>query len=128
LYGLQCGTPVPNWRHKLRGTYTVPTYWLDSTVTASAAWRYISAVRADSLSSPNNADSRLPSFSYLDLTASISFKGAYTFRVGVNNVLDKDPPIIGTGSLPSVFGNGNTFPQVYDSLGRYAFAGVTVDF
>ena len=26
------------------------------------------------------------------------------------------------------FGNGNTFPQVYDALGRYLFAGVTVDF
>jgi len=25
-------------------------------------------------------------------------------------------------------GNGNTFPQVYDALGRYVFAGVTVDF
>jgi iron complex outermembrane receptor protein len=25
-------------------------------------------------------------------------------------------------------GNGNTYPQVYDALGRYVFAGVTVEF
>jgi hypothetical protein len=24
--------------------------------------------------------------------------------------------------------NGNTFPQVYDALGRYLFAGFTIDF
>jgi outer membrane receptor protein involved in Fe transport len=44
----------------------------------------------------------------------------------VNNVLDADPPIsdnVGAGS-----GNGNTYPQVYDALGRWVFAGVTVDF
>jgi len=26
-----------------------------------------------------------------------------------------------------VFGNGNTFPQVYDTLGRYIFINVTAD-
>ena len=25
-------------------------------------------------------------------------------------------------------GNGNTYPQVYDALGRFVFAGVTIDF
>jgi hypothetical protein len=28
----------------------------------------------------------------------------------------------------TVSANGNTFPQMYDSLGRFIFAGVTVDF
>jgi len=27
-----------------------------------------------------------------------------------------------------VFCNGNTFPQVYDTLGRYVFVGLTADF
>jgi len=27
-----------------------------------------------------------------------------------------------------VFCNGNTFPQVYDTLGRYVFLGLTADF
>jgi outer membrane receptor protein involved in Fe transport len=45
-----------------------------------------------------------------------------TLRLGVNNIFDKDPPIIGASTLPGPpAGNGNTFPQVYDSLGRYIF-------
>lgn len=127
-YGLQCGTPVPLWRHKLRATYTVPTELYSGVASFSTAWRYISSVRADELSGPNDADRRLSSRNYIDLTAAMTFKGSYTFRVGVNNVFDKDPPIIGSGALPGVFGNGNTFPQVYDALGRYLFAGMTVDF
>jgi outer membrane receptor protein involved in Fe transport len=44
-------------------------------------------------------------------------------RLGVNNIFDKDPPLQGLS-----LGNGNTYPQVYDALGRYMFAGFTVDF
>jgi outer membrane receptor protein involved in Fe transport len=49
------------------------------------------------------------------------------FRVGVNNVFDKDPPLVGS-NLPATTGNGNTFPQVYDALGRFVFVGLTADF
>ena len=44
-------------------------------------------------------------------------------RLGINNVLDNDPSI---NSSEGTTGNGNTYPQVYDALGRYIFAGVTV--
>jgi outer membrane receptor protein involved in Fe transport len=48
-------------------------------------------------------------------------------RLGVNNLLDKDPPltsVVATGDG----GMGNTYPAFYDTLGRYVFFGVTVDF
>ena len=45
------------------------------------------------------------------------------FRAGVNNIFDKDPPVQGLSQ-----GNGNTYPQMFDSMGRYLFAGFTVDF
>lgn len=48
-----------------------------------------------------------------------------TLRAGVNNVLDRDPPI---SPAASTDGNGNTFPQTYDSMGRYVFFGVTANF
>ena len=48
--------------------------------------------------------------------------------VGVNNVLDKDPPILPSTSLPAPFFNGNTYPQVYDTLGRYIFMNLKADF
>ena len=52
----------------------------------------------------------------------------YNFRMGVNNVFDRDPPVIGQKELPGVVGSGNTFPQIYDVLGRFLFVGVTADF
>ena len=49
-------------------------------------------------------------------------------RVGVNNVLDRAPPVVGSGSAgPSIGGNGNTFPGLYDALGRYVFIGLSVE-
>jgi hypothetical protein len=36
--------------------------------------------------------------------------------------------VIGTTDLPSTSGNGNTFPGVYDSLGRYFFGQFEVQF
>ena len=60
------------------------------------------------------------------MTARITNK--FNLRFGANNILDKSPPVAGSQVVAAPFGNGNTFPQVYDSLGRYMFAGVTVDF
>ena len=54
-----------------------------------------------------------------------ALRAGVTLRAGVNNVLDDDPQLsysVGTT------GNGNTYPQVYDSLGRYFFFGVTANF
>ena len=56
-------------------------------------------------------------------------------RLGVNNLLDKEPPLVTSGSgrfgqsaCAGVVCNGNTYPGSYDSLGRYLYAGVTLDF
>ncbi|MHB1871011.1 MAG: TonB-dependent receptor domain-containing protein [Steroidobacteraceae bacterium] len=140
-YGPICGEPVSKWRHRASVTWMTPWHGLQATAT----WRYYSAVTLDQLS-PNptlglinggasiangqisNTDAHIGSYSYLDLTAAMPVAPGVTVRLGVNNVLDKQPPVIGLSDLPSVFGNGNTFPQVYDSLGRYIFADVTAKF
>ena len=76
----------------------------------------------------SNTDAAIKAYNYLDLTAAIKVADKITFRIGVNNVFDKDPPVIGTTNLPSTAGNGNTFPQVYDALGRYIFGEITAQF
>ena len=43
------------------------------------------------------------------LTKNVTLSGS------INNLLDKDPPVLNTGAP---FGNGNTYPIVYDALGR----------
>ena len=66
--------------------------------------------------------------SYFDLAFSARVGDKYSFRLGANNLLDKQPPIVGGEVANAPFGNGNTFPQVYDALGRFLFAGVTINY
>jgi outer membrane receptor protein involved in Fe transport len=103
-------------------------------------WRYIAAVDDDRTSSDPSltadviqTDKHLGSRSYFDLTGSYTMSdmgpfSSVTGRLGINNILDKDPPLVGQDTCPAVFCNGNTFPQVYDTLGRYVFVGLTADF
>ena len=121
-FGNTCGTPLPKWRHTARATWRSP-YDLDVTL----SWRFFNKVTdegnssneqlnggvvGDNLISPNGGFS---SRSYFDLSASYTFKKNYSVRVGVKNLFDKDPPLAVTGAP---FGNGNTYPVIYDSLGR----------
>jgi iron complex outermembrane recepter protein len=134
LYGLVCGAPQPKWRHTLTGTWETPVQGLSATL----QWRYLGSVSEDASSSNpilqflsgglNPTDAHHPSINYLDVSAAWRVAEKYTFRVGINNLLDKDPPINGTSSCPVGQCNGNTFPQVYDALGRYVFAQITAQF
>jgi iron complex outermembrane receptor protein len=118
------GPPLPKWRHRLRATWK-PSQGFE----AAATWRYIHStdvnpqVEQDFLVSAAMAS--IPSVSYLDLAGSWNITKQLTLRGGVNNVLDRDPPL----SLgPAPVGNGNTFAQVYDSLGRHFFVALTAKF
>jgi outer membrane receptor protein involved in Fe transport len=130
LYGTTCGVPSPEWRHSARVTWATP--W---NMDLSLAWRYFDAVEVDTSStqpllagSPAPVDLELDEQNYFDIAASWTFAEAYTVRLGINNVLDDDPPLGGSGSVPTGAGNGNTFPQVYDALGRYVFMGISAKF
>ncbi|NBW07729.1 MAG: TonB-dependent receptor [Caulobacteraceae bacterium] len=116
----QCGVPNPEWRHRARVTWSTP--W---PVELSGTWRYYSAVDYGSSltgSVSGRLDSTLEAMSYFDLAASWDVRDNVTARVGINNVLDTDPPMTTVGS------NGNTYPQLYDALGRYMFVSLTANF
>lgn len=126
FYGPICGLPIPTWRQRLRTTWSMP--W---NVDLSATWRRLSAVKLGTANEPATSpgtDLRISAFDYLDLAAAWKVSDKVSVRGGVNNVADKQPPVIGRDSLPFGIGNGNTFPQLYDALGRYLFVGVTADF
>jgi iron complex outermembrane recepter protein len=136
LYGSICGVPAPEWRHKLDATWRTPWSGIDLTL----SWRYFDAVTQDSQDSneflsflgttagADATDAELGSRSYIDLTGSVTLADKYTLRVGVNNLFDKDPPLNGANACPTGPCNGNTWPQVYDAIGRQIFGLVTVDF
>jgi outer membrane receptor protein involved in Fe transport len=138
LYGAICssgGDPGPNfkWRHNARLTWLTP--W---DVDVSLNWRYLSAVKLDFNNSQpalNNGsydayDAVIPAYSYLDVSVAWRLWKKYTLRAGVNNILDKDPPINSDLAVYGVNGgaNGNVYTGTYDSLGRMIFASINAKF
>ncbi|MGV0034019.1 MAG: TonB-dependent receptor domain-containing protein [Candidatus Azotimanducaceae bacterium WSBS_2022_MAG_OTU7] len=117
-WGGSCGYPTPDVQNNLRVTWTTP--W---DVRASLLWRHISAI--DDLNS-SNVD--LDSIDYFDLAGVWDVNETTAVYVGMTNVFDEEPPIAGNGAGPSNNGNGNIFPGMYDALGRYWFARVSVGF
>ncbi len=131
--GLTCGTPNPVYRHNFRVTWRTPVEGLQ----VSGRWRYVSSVDAQQTSSNPflqgvaifPADQHIGAQNYFDLSGTWRVRDKVTFRAGVNNVADREPPLVGSATAGSnAFANGNTYPQVYDPLGRYVFVGATVDF
>ncbi len=118
LYGGDCGTPNPEYRHRLMGTWQSP-FDVDVTTT----WRYFGSVNQDA-GITNTINDHFSSKSYIDLAATWRMKENVAFRAGINNLFDVDPPL--SSSVGAGFGNGNTFPGVYDSVGRLLFMGVNV--
>lgn len=129
LHGANCGAPLPKWRHRVRAVWGTP--WND--VELAATWRYVKGVKLDATSDNpllatefEAADARLGARNYLDLVGSWAINKQFTFRAGMNNALDKDPPL--SGVIAETLGNGNTYPQVYDALGRHIFLNLTAKF
>jgi outer membrane receptor protein involved in Fe transport len=110
-----CIGAFPEWAHTFRTTWATP--W-DFDVTAM--WRYVGEVEDRTA---NNRD--WAAYSWLDLAANWQVTDSTALRIGINNALDKDPPVSSdVGNAP---GNGNVFPGFYDSLGRYIFAGISLE-
>jgi len=133
-WGTTCGAPVPHWRHMMNTTWSLPWFGLDLT----ARWRLIGPSKVDrSSSNPAlkadfyTATSHIPGYNYIDLSLSAPVTSYVDVRVGVNNIADKNPPLVLNGSLsdcPNSTCNDNTWVGTYDSLGRYLYAHVSVKF
>jgi iron complex outermembrane recepter protein len=141
-FGTICGASNPSWRHVLNMTWSTP--WDAADI--GLRWRYLGRASSEQTSSnpqlSGNAlplTSRIPAYNWLDLQGSFALGKIVRVQIGINNLLDKDPPIIpsnggGFGSdCPTITANGsscngNTFPGTYDALGRYIFAHVTAQF
>jgi outer membrane receptor protein involved in Fe transport len=144
FYGNNCNAnvnaPLYEWRHTLRTTWSTPWHGLD----VGLAWRHLDSVTVDLLS-PNvnlnggndpatavadgfvsSTDAKIRAIEYIDLNASVMINDKISFRVGLNNVLDESPPIIGNSNCAGC--NGNVYSQTYDTLGRYVFGTLTVEF
>jgi iron complex outermembrane receptor protein len=134
-FGTTCGAPTPAWRHTLNTTWSAPWAGLDVT----ARWRYLGPVNSDRVSQDPQLSqtyfapsAHIGGYSYIDLSASIPIPSTgINFRVGVNNIADKAPPIVANGNYsdcPNSSCNDNTWVGTYDTLGRYLYAHVSAKF
>ena len=127
-FGPTCGQPIPEFKGVSRLT------WHEGPVSVSLRHRYIGQVTVDSyvipkrLYEPYPALSTLvnpiiPAQSYFDLSFTWDVLDSVQLYGGLNNLFDKNPPIVGSSS-PSA----NTFAATYDVLGRQVFLGVNAKF
>ena len=68
--------------------------------------------------------SSIDAYHYFDLSAAWRAPFGARFTLTVNNLAGKDPPIVGNTIGTTSQNSGNTFPQVYDVLGRFYTLGI----
>ncbi|MEH3159262.1 MAG: TonB-dependent receptor [Sphingomonas taxi] len=133
-YGPGCGESMPRWQHGLRTTWTSA----DRVANVSVNWRHISAMTISynaptDTGIPANAPQRrtfytgVPTYDYIDLSTSFDVAKRFTLRVSVNNLFDRDPPLLPDSRNVLGLLRSNTLFR-YDLLGRQFVFGVSTRF
>jgi outer membrane receptor protein involved in Fe transport len=118
-----CGNP--KWRHIVNLGYS-RDWW-----SVNVRWRHFGAlnyVNTDgSLATTDhlvaNHDHKISAYNWLDLSGTFKLGSRLNLTVGVNNITDRQPPLVGN----SLTFNANT-PGGYDELGRYFFTNISMKF
>jgi outer membrane receptor protein involved in Fe transport len=124
LFGAPCGMQ-PRWKHSARATWDTL-----HGISLSFQWRHLGGVKLAALDPKFNlTDQASPGYTklrpqaYFDVATLFRVRQGFELRLGVNNVLDRQPPLVisntAAGDGPY---NANTYPTWYDPLGRYVFA------
>jgi outer membrane receptor protein involved in Fe transport len=108
---------TPDFRALLRAD------WRSGPLHVAAEVTHIGDLELHPLAFPNEVD-ELDTWTYLDLTASLNVTGNINLFAGMNNVFDKQPPVLGFRAG----GDHSTNPQLFDPLGRRFFLGASVSF
>lgn len=120
------GAGSPEWQ----GVGNI-VYQTDGGTNYGATVRYVGSAKIESdLSSLQLAGNDVSSRTYLDLNASHTFdtaSGSYQVYGAVDNVFDRDPPIIPSLQGTAAF-DTPTNAAIYDTLGRMIRVGVRVNF
>lgn len=119
----------PIYRHTSRLSYS------DGPAQVSLRWRFEGKTQSSRIRNVFNGIVRtgtnpaliakpyLGEISYFDLTFSYDVTENFSFTAGVNNLLDKQPPVLGTDAEQA-----NTLPSYFDVLGRDYFVSAKLTF
>lgn len=113
--GFQPGS-LPKWKA------TTSIAYRDSAFTLGLRWRFLDKMApAARAANPATTTPGVPSYHLLDLYGSVTVARQYTLRFGINNLADRQPPIL-NGRL------GTTEASTYDVLGRTFTVGIGARF
>ncbi|MCY7338838.1 MAG: TonB-dependent receptor, partial [Sphingomonas bacterium] len=111
-----CGQPQPKFKWSTRASLT------DGPLTTSLRWRHLGKAKDDNEAVEYVVD-KLKAYDLFDLTFGFEVNENLNFALGVNNIFDKKPPILGDNAEQA-----NTYPGVYDVLGRDFFISAGLKF
>jgi outer membrane receptor protein involved in Fe transport len=117
-FGNECGTPNPEYRHRVVGTWVTP--W---SVDVNLTWRYFG--ETDNDDPAEQVEATLDAVNYVDVAATWYLLDDIEIRLSIINLLQEDPPIF--SSAGPALGNGNTYPTVFDTS-RVVVAGFQYNF
>jgi outer membrane receptor protein involved in Fe transport len=137
FFSVNCGSIQPEFGFNQRTTFN---FLEDYSV--SLRWRHLSAVEQEPLdvasqgpafigNSPvfGNVDfTEINAQNYFDLSFQWSGFENVLFTATVSNLLDNQPPIVGSNIGTTAFNSGNTYPSTYDPLGRRYMANLRLNF
>lgn len=138
FFSVNCEQPIPEWQWSLRSTFSFES------VDLSVLWRHIDSTQfedgPDALfkgALPASAGglvgrqvnfNRIRAYDYFDITARVGVSDNLSVVFSVQNLFDKEPPLVGGEAGSTAFNSGNTFPSTYDALGRRYVATARVRF
>lgn len=120
-YSINCGNVQPELRVTQRLT------WSYSDFDVSLRYKYLSSTKVEPLANidPDTggplylpAFSKMDDYHYFDLTGRWHASDKLSMVLTINNVTDESPPSVGNDIGPTTWNSGNTYPTVYDALGR----------
>ena len=116
------GTPAtPHWRGTLRTTYT------NGPVGVSLLGNYVGAGKYDTTYGPLDINKNdYPAYFYLAVNAGFDVSDAVNVYLKVDNLLDKDPPLLAGNTIIRAQAAGSA--GFYDQLGRAFTLGVRMKF
>ncbi|WP_396160125.1 TonB-dependent receptor plug domain-containing protein [Flavobacterium sp.] len=123
-YSINCGNLQPELIANQRFT------WAYKAFDVSLRHRYLSSTSIE----PALRGTYLPAyqdieaFNYFDLSGRWQATEQLSVILTIDNVTDEAPPEVGNDIGPTAWNSGNTYPTVYDALGRTYSLGVTLKF
>lgn len=130
-YSVSCDPVLPQWSWNLRTTASVDAFDF------SLLWRHISGTSYEPRTSTAvpaagtvgrfgstnpasivGAYRTIPAYNYLDFSMGVQASKNFRINFVIDNLLGLNPPDVGNTIGTTTFNSGNTFPSVYDALGR----------